>query len=124
MKSKVITTALAKRIAKIKSFNPNSPGLKEANIFGLPFTPEESEIVLIPVPWEATVSYGGGTSKGPAAILEASAQVDLFHAEFPELWKQGIAMTDISKQLQAQSKDAKKSAAKIIDAFEIGRAHV
>ena len=121
MKSKNITTSLAKRIAKIKSFNPNSPGLKEANVFGLPFTPEESEIVLIPVPWEATVSYGGGTSKGPAAILEASAQVDLFHAEFPELWKQGIAMTDISKQLQTQSKAAKKSAAKIIDAFGDGK---
>ncbi|MFM7017158.1 MAG: arginase family protein, partial [Bacteroidota bacterium] len=121
MKAKTISSALAKRIAKIKSFDPNSPGLKEANVFGLPFTPEESEIVLIPVPWEATVSYGGGTSAGPAAILEASAQVDLYHNEFPELWKQGIAMTDIPKSLQSKSKAAKKLAAKIIDAFGDGK---
>ncbi len=121
MRSKRLPTALSSRIAKIKSFNPNSPGLKEANVFGLPFTTDESEIVLIPVPWEATVSYGGGTSKGPASILEASAQVDLYHSEFPELWKQGIVMTAISKELQQQSKSAKKLASKIIDAFGDGK---
>ena len=121
MRSKRLPTALSSRIAKIKSFNPNSPGLKEANVFGLPFTTDESEIVLIPVPWEATVSYGGGTSKGPASILEASAQVDLCHSEFPELWKQGIVMTAISKELQQQSKSAKKLASKIIDAFGDGK---
>ena len=121
MKSKSIPSALSNRIAKIKSFNPNSPGLNESNVFGLPFTADESEIVLIPVPWEATVSYGGGTSKGPASILEASAQVDLHHAEFPELWKQGVAMTTISKELQQQSKSAKKLASKIIDALGNGK---
>jgi len=121
MKSKSLPNALSNRIAKIKSFNPNSPGLKESNVFGLPFTADESEIVLIPVPWEATVSYGGGTSKGPASILEASAQVDLHHAEFPELWKQGVAMTTISKELQQQSKSAKKLASKIIEALGNGK---
>ena len=34
--------------------------------------------VVVPVPWEATVSYGGGTAKGPRAILEASAYVELW----------------------------------------------
>jgi len=31
-----------------------------------------SAVVLVPVPWEATTSYGGGTSRGPGAILAAS----------------------------------------------------
>lgn len=33
---------------------------------------------VIPVPWEATVSYGGGTAGGPEAILAASDQLELF----------------------------------------------
>ncbi len=37
--------------------------------------------VIIPFGLEATVSYGGGTSKGPAAMIEASHQVELFDEE-------------------------------------------
>jgi agmatinase len=59
---------------KIASFDPSQPGLATQSIYGLPFTADESEIVIIPVPWEVTVSYGAGASEGPAAILEASFQ--------------------------------------------------
>ena len=79
---------------KIAEFDPNQPGLADASIFGLPFTAEESEIIIIPVPWEVTVSYGAGASAGPQAILDASFQVDLFHQEYPELWKLGIYIVD------------------------------
>lgn len=37
-----------------------------------------SRIAVFPVPFEATVSYGGGTAQGPAAILRASTQVELY----------------------------------------------
>jgi len=33
---------------------------------------------IIPVPYEASVSYGGGTAKGPEAILEASDQLEIY----------------------------------------------
>lgn len=33
---------------------------------------------IVPVPYEATVSYGGGTALGPAAILEASQQLEVW----------------------------------------------
>ncbi len=36
---------------------------------------------IIPVPYEASVSYGGGTSRGPNAILEASSQLELFNGQ-------------------------------------------
>lgn len=75
---------------KIDSFDPSQPGLADQSIYGLPFTADESDIVIIPVPWEVTVSYGAGASEGPAAILDASFQVDLHHQEFPELWKLGM----------------------------------
>lgn len=56
--------------------NNNQKGFLESEI-GRP-GPEESLFHIIPVPLEATVSYGGGASKGPAAILEASQQLELF----------------------------------------------
>ena len=39
---------------------------------------EDARGVVVPVPWEATVSYGAGTAKGPAAILDASRYVELY----------------------------------------------
>jgi len=37
---------------------------------------------LLPVPYEATTSYGAGTREGPSAILAASRQVELYDLEF------------------------------------------
>jgi agmatinase len=39
---------------------------------------DDARVVVLPVPYEATVSYGGGTAKGPGAILHASTQVELY----------------------------------------------
>jgi len=55
------------------------------NFLGLPedvSSPERSRGWLLPVPFEATTSYGAGTRDGPAAILTASRQVELFDREF------------------------------------------
>lgn len=79
----------------IANFDPSQPGLADATIFGLPFSIEQSEIVIIPVPWEVTVSYGAGASDGPEAVLDASFQVDLNHQDFPELWKLGMYYAEI-----------------------------
>jgi agmatinase len=105
----------------IKSFDPSQPGLADATVFGLPFSAEDSEIIVIPVPWEVTVSYGAGASKGPNAILEASFQVDLQHQEFPELWKLGIYMDDAPKHWKKNSKKYKKLAQPIIECLEDGK---
>ena len=83
---------------KIENFDPSQPGLADATVFGLPFTAEESEIIIIPVPWEVTVSYGSGASEGPDAVFDASFQVDLLHQDFPELWKLGIYMDEAPEQ--------------------------
>jgi agmatinase len=48
-------------------------------------TPEAAQAVIIPFGLEASVSYGGGTAKGPAAILEASKALELFDEE---LWNE------------------------------------
>lgn len=43
---------------------------------------DEARAVIVPFGLEASVSYGGGTAKGPQAIIEASHQVELFDEEF------------------------------------------
>lgn len=42
---------------------------------------DHSPIAIWPVPLERTVSYGGGTAGGPAAILEASQNMELYDEE-------------------------------------------
>ena len=46
-----------------------------------PCTYENARVAVLPVPYEGTVSYGGGASKGPRAILEASAQLEMYDEE-------------------------------------------
>ena len=104
----------------IQNFDPSQPGLADATIFGLPFTADQSEIIIIPVPWEVTVSYGAGASEGPNAILEASFQVDLQHQEFPELWKLGVYYQNPPEHWEENSKAYKKLAQPIIEALESG----
>ena len=105
---------------KIKDFDPSQPGLADANIFGLPFTAEECELVIIPAPWEVTVSYGAGASEGPEAIYNASYQVDLLHQNFPELWKLGMHYDDFENDWKEKSDFYKAKAQPIIEALENG----
>jgi agmatinase len=42
---------------------------------------DQARVVLLPVPYEGTVSYGAGASQGPRAILEASAQLEMYDEE-------------------------------------------
>ena len=84
-------------------FDPNSVGLKSNNIFGLPFSEEESELVLLPVPWEVTVSYRVGTAMGPDSIFEAAMQVDLFDPDIKDGWKKGFYMLPIDRNIRKKS---------------------
>ncbi len=95
-------------------FDPNSAPDADSGVFGLPHTEKDAALILLPVPWEATTSYGGGTSKGPAAILAASGQVDLFDGEVLKPYEPGIFMRPESKEVRAWNKTAKAAAQKVI----------
>jgi agmatinase len=43
--------------------------------------PEAARFHVLPVPYEKTVSYGGGTAQGPHAILAASSQLERWDGE-------------------------------------------
>ncbi len=53
--------------------------------------PDNADIVLIPVPYDGTSTYGKGADKGPDAILDASENMELYDIETrSEVYKQGV----------------------------------
>jgi agmatinase len=50
----------------LSQFDPNAVGNPNNNIFSLPFPEEDARLVILPVPWEVTVSYAAGTARAPA----------------------------------------------------------
>jgi agmatinase len=111
--------------ANIEDIDVAAAASEDSNIFGLNFTATESNVVLLPVPWEATVSYGRGTSHGPEAVRRASSQLDFFDAEFAELglsrpWEFGIHLLPVSKGLETLHQSVVEFAHSIVDA---GGAH-
>ena len=102
---------------KIANFDPNDSGALYHGIFGLPFNEQESKVVLVPVPWEATVSYGEGAALGPKAMLDASQQIDLYDPINPNGWKEGIAMQDIPSSIFYQSKQVREKTIKYLEGY-------
>jgi len=97
------------------TFDPDAAAGAGSGIYGLPSTPDNARVVVIPVPYEATTSYGGGTSDGPAAVFEASKQVDLFDRETGKPYEAGIAMLDIPKTIIDWNTKAKTIAKPVIE---------
>ena len=102
---------------QIKKFNPNGVGQK-GTLFGLPFTPETAEIIIIPVPWDVTTSFKDGASLGPKAILDVSPQIDLFLPYIPDAWQMGISMLPIDQEWMKNNSQARVFAAQYIKHLE------
>ncbi len=97
-------------MADLSQFDPNSLGNPNNNIFGLPFTEEEARLVILPVPWEVTVSYTAGTARAPEHIFNAALQVDLYDADVKDGWKQGFYMREPDKKILMKSDYLRKEA--------------
>lgn len=97
-------------MADLSNFDPNSVGNPNNNIFGLPFSEEESRLVILPIPWEVTVSYRAGTARAPDHIFTASLQVDLFDPEVKDAWKEGYFMREPNKKILIKSDYLRKEA--------------
>jgi agmatinase len=97
-------------MADHSNFDPNSVGNPNNNIFGLPFAEEESRLVILPIPWEVTVSYNAGTARAPEHIFNSSLQVDLFDPDVKDGWKQGFFMRPYDKKILMKSDYLRKEA--------------
>ncbi|MFB2978795.1 agmatinase family protein [Microseira sp. BLCC-F43] len=104
----------------LQNFNPNDIGIDNGNFLGLPFDYESANIIVFGVPWEVTVSYGGGTASGPGRVLAASRQLDIYDFDNPEGWKQGIFMGEIPAHIQQKNEAKRQDATRIIEHLEQG----
>lgn len=101
-------------------FDPNGVGIANGNLFGFPYTEEEADIIVIPVPWDATASYGKGTSDGPEAILEASTQLDFYHPQLDDAYKTKVFLTEVSEEWKSINEELCKEAIRYIQFLEEG----
>lgn len=97
------------------TFDPNDFSVINNNFLGLPYTEAEAQIVLLPVPWEATVSYSAGTALGPDTILEASYQLDLMDWDVPNAWETKIFMRPLDQEILDLSNHSRELATQHID---------
>lgn len=102
-------------------YDPSGVGLANGNLYGLPYSYETAQLIVIPVPWEVTVSYRPGTARGPQRILESSPQLDLLDFDYPQGWQQGIYLLPIPEDWLAKSDYHRLQAAQIIDRLEGGQ---
>lgn len=107
-------------MADLSTFDPNSAGNPNNNIFGLPFTEEEAKLIILPIPWEVTVSFGSGTARSGEQIMKASLQVDLFDPDVEDGWKQGFFMKETDRKILFKSDYLRKEAELYIDYISKG----
>ncbi len=107
-------------IMSIEDFNPDGVAVSNGNYFGMPFEAEQAQLVLVSIPWDVTVSYGGGSAKAPEAIIEASCQLDFYDEYAPDQWRKGIATASIDKSIEEASCSLRFDAKSVIDHLESG----
>lgn len=81
-------------------------------LFGIDVTDEEASLVIIPVPWDATASYGLGTAQAPQKILEASYQIDHHDLVFDKPYTKGLKLLKENpriSELNEQAHQVKKN---------------
>jgi agmatinase len=98
------------------NFDPNGFATNQ-NIYGLPYTFETAKMVVLPLPWEVTVSYNTGTQDGPEVVLEESKQVDLYDPYIKDAWKIGLCNLPINEAWYKASSTMRQKGNAVIEAL-------
>jgi len=96
------------------TFDPSAAAGADSGLFGLPHGPDEAAVHVLPAPFDATASYRKGAWKGPAAILRASRQVDLFDLEHGRPYEAGIWMAEDAGEIEGLNRRASALADAVI----------
>lgn len=97
------------------AFDPSAAASSDSDLFGLPLAPDRAHVQVVPVPFDATASYRKGAALGPAAILAASRQVDLFDPLFGRPYEAGIHLREARAEVVAAQREATPLAARVIE---------
>ncbi|MCA9300542.1 MAG: agmatinase family protein [Phycisphaerales bacterium] len=105
-------------------YDPDGPIAPDSSLFGLPHSFEEAHVIVIPVPFDATVSYGHGCAGGPGAIRRASCQLDLLDQTYGPIHERGIHMLEIDDAIRQRSIDARAMVGPFLERGEIPGAEI
>lgn len=97
------------------TFDPNAAAAPDSGLFGLPFEAEESDALVVPVPFDATTSYRKGAALGPDVVARASRQVDLYDLEYGKFYERGIHLLPADARIAKLNAEATKLAQGVID---------
>jgi agmatinase len=98
------------------AFDPNAAAHPESGIFGLSDDPRGARVHVLGVPFDATTSFRKGAARGPAAILAASRQVDLYDHWNGRPYESGIWMAPLEPKVSAWNEEATRAAEPVIAA--------
>lgn len=101
-------------------FDPNDLSQPNGSYFALPYTIEDSQLVIVSAPYDVTTSYNAGSSKAPDAIIDASTQIDLYDIEYKNSYEKGIATLPLNDDMLSDSVEIRKYAEKVIAHLELG----
>lgn len=99
-------------------FDASLTGTAENGMFGIAAEMENATLVYIPVPWEVTTSYGGGTAKGPESILRASPQLDLYLQGVDNHYLKGFYLMEEMAEIRSLNEKYRPIARVIQDTLE------
>ncbi|GAB4254476.1 MAG: agmatinase family protein [Vicingaceae bacterium] len=102
------------------AFNPNDVAVFNGNIFGFPFL-QNPELTIIPVPWDATASFGKGTAQAPEKIVEASLQLDFYDPDYTGSWDNGITLLPLNKDINQKNTYFNQKSIPYIQKLESGK---
>jgi agmatinase len=95
--------------------DPNAAARPDSGLFGLDPDPAEARVHVVAVPFDATASYRKGAHRGPAAVLRASHQVDLYDVATGRPYEAGIALLAPDPRLAAWNERASPLADQVIE---------
>ena len=95
--------------------DPNAAARPDSGLFGLDPDPAEARVHVVAVPFDATASYRKGAHRGPAAVLRASHQVDLYDVATGRPYEAGIALLAPDPRLAAWNERASPLADHVIE---------
>jgi agmatinase len=102
------------------AFDPSAAASPESGIFGLPADPRAARVHVLGVPFDATTSFRKGAARGPAAILAASRQIDLYDHWNGRPYEAGIWMAPLDPRVSAWNEEATHAAEPVIAAGGAG----
>ncbi len=98
----------------MENFDPSTTISADFGIFGIPSSEETSQVILLPVPWEVTTSYGSGASAGPELIRNESIQIDLFDLELGNAYEAGYFLKETPEHILKLNNLTKPKAQEVI----------